>query len=266
MGTMCTSKRGIRMTVSQRRTSPFKRLQDWYRSPLGRKVARAESECVQRLLHQTFGYYLVQLGPTEIFREALDSSRIRHRIMLPPEQPSGQHGMEIIGLESQLPLATDSIDAILLPHTLDFTDDPRAVLLEVERVLIPDGRVIIVGFNAFSAWGLWGVLLNVTGRMPWCGRFRMPSQVEAWLADAGFAIEFCERILFCPPLRSAQGARCAPIESLGRRFWPVLSGGYVIRAVKRVATLTPLKPSWNRRHALLPGNAVRPTTRGRSHV
>lgn len=229
-------------------------------------MARIESGCVERLLSHTFGYYLVQVGPSEIFRDALDSSRIRHRVMMPPEQPSGLGTLEIVGLETQLPLATDSIDAILLPHTLDFSDDPRAALREVERVLIPDGRVIIVGFNAFSAWGLWGLILSASGRMPWCGRFRIPSQVEDWLSEDGFAIEVHERILFCPPLRGAQGAYCEPLESLGRRFLPMLGGVYVIRAVKRVAPLTPLKPSWSKRRALLPGNAVRPTTRGRSHV
>jgi SAM-dependent methyltransferase len=255
------------MTVFKGRVSPFTGLQHWYRSPLGRNVARIETACVQRLLNTTFGYYLVQIGPTEIFRDALAESRIRHRVLLHSEPSSGHDGLEILGLETQLPLASDSIDAILLPHTLDFTDDPRQILREVERVLIPDGRVIILGFNAMSAWGLWGLLLGARGRMPWCGRFRIRSQVEDWLATAGFAIESREHLLFCPPLRNAHGPRCAPIESLGRRFWPMLGGVYVIRAVKRVTTLTPLKPSWSSRRALLPGAAVRPTTtRGAGHA
>lgn len=259
------------MTFSKGRASPFTRLQNWYRSPLGREVAQIESACVQRLLNHTFGYYLVQLGPVDAFRAALASSRIRHRVMLLSEHlarpaEAGQTGLEIVGSETRLPLAADSIDAILLPHTLDFTSDPQAVLREVERVLIAEGRLIVVGFNVMSAWGLWGLLPGVRRRMPWCGRFRIPAQIEDWLSCAGFTVEVREPILFCPPLRNAQGLRGAPLESLGRRFWPMLGGVYVIRAVKRVATLTPLKPAWPRRRALLPSRAVHPTTRGRENA
>ncbi len=254
------------MTDFKGRASPFARLQDWYHSPLGLEVARIETICVQQLLSNTFGYFLVQLGVIETFREALASSRIRYRVLMPCEQTPCQGWPGIVAEATALPLASDGIDAILLPHTLDFTEDPLAVLREVERVLIPEGRVIILGFNALSIWGLWGLILGVRGRVPWCGRFRTSSQVEEWLSVLGFAIEVRERILFCPPFRRLLGQRCAPVESFGRRFWPLLGGVYVIRAVKRVATLTPLRPSWSRRRAILGSGAVEPTTRGTGHA
>ncbi|MBV5310461.1 class I SAM-dependent methyltransferase [Chromatium okenii] len=253
------------MTVSNDHTSPFAGLQHWYRSPLGRRVAQLEGLCVRRLLSTSFGYYLLQIGLTELWWEALATCRIRHQVLLTSAPANRSAGLTIAGAETDLPLAADSIDAVLLPHTLDFTTDPRRVLCEVERVLIPEGRVIVVGFNAVSFWGLWHLALGSQQQMPWCGRFKTAAQIESWLESAGFVVEVCEHLLFCPPLRQVYGAGCSPLEALGQRLWPFFGGVYVIRAVKRVATLTPLKPAWSRRCPVLPGTAVRPTTRGNDH-
>jgi SAM-dependent methyltransferase len=254
------------MTVDPARASRLARLQEWYRSPLGGEVARIECASVQRLLANTFGYYLIQVGVIESFREALVTSRIRHRIELPGERLDGLLAPAVVGLPTELPLASDSIDAVLLPHTLDYCDQPRRVLAEVERVLIPEGRVVIVGFNALSVWGLRRLLWRSRGRMPWCGYFRFTSQVEDWLSDLGFDIEARDSMLFCAPFGPRLGARCAAIDEIGRRLWPILGGIYVIRAVKRVATLTPLKPLRSGRRVLLAGGAVRPTTRDNGHA
>lgn len=242
-------------------------LQAWYRSALGVEVARIEDDCVQRLLANTFGYYLVQVGASESFGGALAASRIRHRILLSALQSSpGFAGPTVVGDPTALPLASDSIDAVLLPHTLEYSGQPRAILAEVERVLIPEGRLILLGFNPLSLWGLGRLCWPACRRPPWNGRWRLVVQIEHWLNELGFEIEMCERVLFCPPIVSPTGARCATIESLGRRFWPLFGGLYVIRAVKRVAPLTPIKPYRTSRCALLPGGAVRPTTRGTGHV
>ncbi|MBK1719394.1 class I SAM-dependent methyltransferase [Thiocystis violacea] len=254
------------MTVDPTQAPKPAPFQDWYRTPLGAAVARIECACVQRLLANTFGYYLVQVGASDGFREALASSRIRHRILLPGEPFDGRGQSGIVGLPTALPLASDSIDALLLPHTLDDSDHPRAVLGEAERVLIPEGRLVIVGFNALSLWGLARLWWPARRRLPWRARFRLASQVEHWLSDLGFDIEAREYALFCPPWGSPLRPRCVSLDALGRRFWPMLGGIYVIRAVKRVATLTPLRPYRTSRRALLPGRAVRPTTRGTGHA
>jgi SAM-dependent methyltransferase len=53
-----------------------------------------------------------------------------------------------------LPFPNQSLDLVLLPHTLELARDPHDTLREVERVLVPEGRVVIVGFNPASLWGL----------------------------------------------------------------------------------------------------------------
>lgn len=236
-------------------------LEHWYRTPLGREVAALESDCLTELLHDTFGYYLVQVGVGACFRDVLASSRIRHRVVVPCHMPVGHPVMAVVGNPHALPLAADAVDAVLLPHTLDFAPDPQLVLREVERVLIPEGRVILIGFNALSSWGLLRLLYRYRRRVPWCGRFFTIYRVEDWLSLLGFDVEIRKQLMFRPPLRVALGPHLSVLDSLGRRMWPALSGVYVVKAVKRVSTLTPLRSSWRARHVILPGGAIEPSAR-----
>jgi len=248
------------MTEAGRAGSTLAGLEEWYASPLGFEVGIRESACLQGMLGDVFGYYLVQVGVANGFQEALTASRIRHRVLMPSTRTKGWQGLGVVADPTRLPLASDTVDAVLLPHALDFVADPRQVLREVERVLIPEGRVFILGFNALSSWGLVRLLRRGARRVPWCGRFLTPYRVEDWLSVLGFDVERREYILFQPPIRQALGMRLASLERLGRRLWPALGAVYVIRAVKRVSTLTPLKPLWPTPRALVPG-AIEPTTR-----
>ena len=159
-----------------------------------------------------------------------------------------------------MPIANDSLDAVLLPHTLEFAADPRQVLREAERVLIPEGRLLILGFNALSPWALLRLFRG--HRVPWCGDFLSRYRVTDWLSLLGFDVEQQRMLVFQPPWSC--GGWCSPglLAAAGRRYWPALGGVFAIRAVKRVSTLTPLRPSWKMRRKLLPGGAIEPTTRG----
>jgi len=244
----------------------IRHLEDWYASPLGVELAKQEEVCLERMLCDTFGYYLLQVGLNAGFAEAVATSRIRHRVLLPLAACYDSLGLQIAARPERFPIATDSVDAVFLPHTLDFTDEPHQVLREVERVLIPDGRVMIIGFNALSLWGLWRLVPRGRGRMPWCGDFLTPFRVRDWLSLLGFHVEMQEMMMFRPPWRRTLLGQLSFLDSLGSRFWPLFGGVYAIRAVKRVSTLTPLRPSWKTRRRLLPGGAIEPTVRGGSHV
>ena len=253
------------MTACTGPGSPLARLEHWYRTPFGRDIAAQEAACLAELLADTFGYYLVQVGVGNCFPEVLAGSRLRHRVLVPDQSLTGGPGPAVVGNPAALPLAADSVDVVLLPHTLDFTPAPRLVLGEVERVLIPEGRVIILGFNALSSWGL-ARLLYRGRRAPWCGRFLTTYRVEDWLSPLGFDVEVRRSFVFRPPVRGAQGPRLAILDRLGRTFWPALGGVYVIKAVKRVSTLTPLRSSWSAHRSLLAGGAIEPSARGLSDV
>ncbi len=161
-----------------------------------------------------------------------------------------------------LPFASDSIDVVLLSHTLDFSPDPHPLLREVERVLIPEGKLIILGFNPFSLWGAWRLFRLRRRNIPWCGRFLSLSRLDDWLSLLGFEVQQVKRMMFIPPLQQSGLIRqLAIVERLGRRYWPMLSGSYVVQAVKRVSTLTPIEPAWKLGSRVLGGSVIEPTTR-----
>jgi SAM-dependent methyltransferase len=240
---------------------PLTRLEEWYSSALGKELAVLEEDCLERMLRDTFGYYLLQVGMAAGFAEAIGASRIRHRILLPVAEHPHTLGPQIVAAPHRMPVSSDSVDAVFLPHTLDFSADAHLVLREAERVLIPEGRVVVIGFNALSLWGMRRLMPPGHRRVPWCGGFLSPFRVSDWLSLLGFDVEMQEMMMFRPPWRRALLQQLSFLDSMGRRFWPFLGGVYAIRAVKRVSTLTPLKPSWKTRRAVLPGGAVEPTTR-----
>ena len=226
-----------------------------------------ESACIERMLCDTFGWYLLQVGLPDTLDGVRAGSRIRNHILLPNAPLTGRDDLDarprVIVDPCRLPIAADSVDAVVLPHVLEFAADAKQVLREAERVLIPEGRVIVLGFNSLSLWGLRRIIAGKEPRAPWCGHFLAPFRVADWLSVLGFDVELHEGVTFRPPWRRAMTRR-DPLffDAIGQRLWPGLAGVFAIRAVKRVSTLTPLRPSWRQRRALLSGRrVVRPTTR-----
>jgi SAM-dependent methyltransferase len=243
------------------------RLLRWLAATPGRELVERECRCVEELLADLFGYYLLQVGWGRAFSASIAQSRIRRYLALEECYSTIAGGKAVIGRAGALPVASDSVDVVFLPHALDFTDDPRQVLREAERVLIPEGRVILLGFNPWSTWGFWRLLRVNSGTIPWCGRFLGPGRVADWLALLGFDIELQRPIMFLPPLRQAALLRqLQRFEPLAERWLPLWSVAYAIRAVKRVSILTPLEPLWLRNARPLAGHAVEPTARGGTGV
>ncbi len=246
---------------------PLAVLAQWYRTPLGRRLAEAESICLERMLEDSFGHYLLQVGLPDRFADAVRVSRIRHHLRVNPVAfHAGENGARMQANPGSLPILSDSVDAVLLPHTLDFSTDVHAVLREAERVLIPEGRLLIFGFNPLSTWGLWRTLPRRRRRVPWCGEMLTLFRVCDWLKLIGFQIEIRDTLMFRAPSRRAYGARLDWLDRLCGRWCPALGGVYAIRAVKRVSTPTPLRPSWTSRPVMLPGRTVEPTAREGRHA
>lgn len=232
----------------------------WYTTPLGRRVLAMERRELEAVLPYLFGYHLVQLGqvPEELFQ----SSRIRHKAVLdlvPPAQASATDAISLFGRPDALPLSPDSVDVLLLPHVLEFAAAPHDVLREADRCLIPEGHLVMLGFNPWSLWSLWRLGAGRRGAMPWRGRFYSTVRLRDWLALLGFDIVLTRCYFFQPPLHNeAIMNRCGFAERIGRRFWPVLGAGYLLVARKRVTTLTPIRPRWRPRRRFAPAGVPSP--------
>jgi SAM-dependent methyltransferase len=236
-------------------------LGQWYQTQLGSKVEATEKELVHMLLSNLFGYQLLHVGSVEQV-EFLANSRISHRMVMDicHNTPTSTNSC-FYGQPQAMPVCTDSLDVVLLPHILEFSEQPHNVLREVERTLVPEGHVVILGFNPFSLWSLWRWLIGWRGRIPWCGHFITTTRIKDWLSLLGFDVIERRYYFFRPPFQQQTVLRkLLFLERFGQRFWPILGGGYVMLARKRVTTLTPIRPRWQPRRKLVTTGLVEPMT------
>ncbi|HLU62063.1 MAG TPA: methyltransferase domain-containing protein [Gammaproteobacteria bacterium] len=222
------------------------RLDPWFRSPLGDALLCAESEVACRLLERVFGFVAVAIGgwwPTEPF---MTHCAIRRRLHL--DARSG----DLLSPLDNLALASDSVDAIVLPHTLEFVESPQRLLREVERVLVGEGHVLILGFNPWSAWTVRKLLKGE--HFPESGQPLARARLIDWLELLGFEILAAPGFFRRPPL-DHRGA-LERLQGLEQPRWlPLPAGAYAVLARKHVYSVTPLRPAWERRRRLIAGLA-----------
>ena len=233
----------------------------WFNGYPGNLLLEEERSCLEALVQSYFGNFLLQIGSIGGEMPGLVPGRLRSQIMVAPENPATASSCWIQASPDCLPIAGDSVDVVLLLHTLDFYQDPHQTLREVDRVLIPEGRLIVVGFNPWSLWGLRRLFRGRSSQSPWNGRFIPSRRIQDWLSLLGFTIESTHPLMFRPPLRQpVLMDRLHLLERSGKRWWPAFSAVYVVEAVKRVSTLTPVKPLWKLHRTILGGRAIEPTT------
>ena len=238
------------------------KLSNWFSSPLGKLVFAAELEQLQDILPQLFGYHILQYGYSAK-SNYLSSSRIANKTILLLDDAELNKDLNAVQTSAEeLPIAADCIDVIVLPHILEYSKDSHKLLREMDRVLIGDGHVVIIGINPLSLWGLWHMFLCWWNEMPWSGRLISIPRIKDWLSLLDFEVEKTKCFFFSPPISNQKLLQnLRPLERLGRYCWPILGGLYIVVAKKRVIPLNPIKMQWRtKRHMIAPG-AIEPTTR-----
>lgn len=226
----------------------------WLETPAGRYLLGWEQQYLDQVVADLFGFHAVQLGLPEL--DALRANRMPHRWIAteaPPEPASSLENAQrapraAVALHctfDALPFDSQSLDLVVLPHTLEFANDPHLALREVERVLVPEGRAVIVGFNPASLWGLrqragvaWRRVRPGTRApsfMPSEGEFFGYRRLRDWLRLLSFEVEAGRFGGYLPPVTSQKWlGRFAWMERTGERWWPVFGAIYCVVAVKRV--------------------------------
>lgn len=211
-----------------------------------------ERERFDLAVSDVFGYHALQLGLPAVV--TLQTNRMPHQWLAMPDAASAAAcGEGAIACDfTALPFPEGSLDLVVLPHTLDLSADPHATLREVERVLVPEGRVVVCGFNPASLWGLrqrraelyrrfgagQGFLPEDTGHI---GYWRL----RDWLRLLSFEVESAQFGCWRPAVRSQRWLdRTAWMDSLGSRWWPILGAAYFLVAVKRVRGMRMVTAQW----------------------
>jgi len=225
---------------------------DWFEGPLGARVLREEAALAPLALDNVFGFELLQVGAWGPSRHLLQGARTQHTTLVAPDFSPG---VTLCAPLDTLPFKSDSIDAIFLPHTLELVEDPYAVLREAERVLTGEGCLMICGFNPFSGWGarrLFAQYLRRPAFPPGTQRMLSERRLRDWVALLGFDVDSVYGYLGLLP-RGARTLEPRPRAAL-------TAGAYLLKARKRVATLTPVRPRRRARQRVLVG-AAEPTSK-----
>jgi SAM-dependent methyltransferase len=215
-------------------------------SPVAQRVLAWEQAQADALLADVFGYHALQMGWPAL--HSLRSNRMPHRWMVGTEfEPpcaadvfaSGTSPEFDVCFDSRAwPWGADSLDLVVLPHALERSADPHACLREVERVLIPEGQVLITGLNPMSFWG-WQYKRQAHGKTPDATGFESGligyRRLRDWLRLLGFEVQVSRFAGWTPALASERWMRkLDALDVLGQRWWPILGGVYLIFATKRV--------------------------------
>ncbi len=227
-------------------------LHDWFATPPGRYLLAWERAQLDLAVANIFGYHALQLGLAEL--DALAANRMPHR-WLATQTPVP--GAAIVTDFSALPFPAHSLDLVVLPHALELASDPHTTLREVERVLVPEGRVVICGLNRVSLWGLRQRRAQFYRRLG-VGQLFFPQEefigywrLRDWLRLLGFEVEVGRFGCYRPAFSSDEWLqRFTWMDWIGERCWPILGAVYFLVAVKRVRGMTLLSPAWTAARAL----------------
>ena len=250
-------------------------LADWLQTPAGAYLLAWEHDQFDESVSDIFGYRALQLGLPEL--DALRANRMPHRWLALQDSPEIDHkdkadqqiapaatGAVLVSSRPKaalvthfgaLPFSQGSLDLVVLPHTLELSDDSHATLREVERVLVPEGRIVISGFNPVSLWGMRQRRAQFLKRwgysdlfLPEAGDFIGYWRLRDWLRLLNFEVESARFGCYRPALSSDKWlARFDWMDTAGKRWWPIFGAVYFVVAVKRVRGVRLLEASWKQR-------------------
>ncbi|WP_371379632.1 methyltransferase domain-containing protein [Thalassotalea aquiviva] len=232
----------------------------WRDLPNGHLIAQAIEEHLEPCWPRIFGYHLLKLGALS-GKICSINSLISHQVVVTKSSESA----DVIAEIDDLPFLQQCVDACMLNHCLEFSVDPHHVLREADRVLIPNGYMIISGYNPFSLAGLNQLIPFRRQQVPWQGRFFTPMRVKDWLHLLGYEIVIDTRFLHAG-LHSEINPDTWWFKSwqnFAGKFLSPMGSIYLIVAKKRVLPLTPIRPKWKMRPNFSP---IKVSTKNTSSV
>lgn len=221
----------------------------WHDTKYGKELLICEQKLIAENLKNIFGLHILQIGMPEInFLE--DNCRINHRLVLSNDylfKPSNSIS-KLYSHDYAIPLASDSLDAVIVCHALEFSSNPHAVLREIDRVLLPEGHLVILGFNPWSLWGLRARLTRneENNKYPWDGDWISRHRMIDWLSLLNFEIEQKKYFYFKHCFNSQILLNTMRFfEQIGKII-PISSAAYCIRAKKTRESMLAIKTGWQK--------------------
>jgi SAM-dependent methyltransferase len=230
-------------------------LDPWLETQAGSYVRAWEQSRLDMLTVDIFGFNAIQIGLPQI--KALRANRMQSKWLTDTHLPKDCRAVDstqivVVHDFAELPFASQSLDLVVLPHVLEFAAEPHQVLREVERVLIPEGQVIVCGFNPASLWGARQVTGRMTGAhfLPLDGEFISLPRLKDWLKLLNMEVNRGHFGCYAPPFATEKWLnRFSFMEKAGDRWWPYFGAVYMVQAIKRVTGMRLIGPAWRKQPA-----------------
>ena len=251
-----------------------KQCTNWYQTPVGQFALENVEEYCAKTITDIFGYYAIQIGMLSGACDFLEQSRITANFSL--ANPDNLQGIfsdnsdgsvnsknfdhAVIASNEHLPVSTDNVDLVVASHVLEMSQNPHQVLREIDRVLVPEGHCILIGFNPFALTNQNKNLRSIrkTKHADRHSTYKMRSipRIRDWFSLLGFEILEVNYMGCRPALKNQKLFKSLSwLESLGGYAGPLLGSLYIVHAKKQVIAMRPDKKVW-RAPALLEGGKV----------
>lgn len=231
----------------------------WLSQFLGTQVLEAEQKILTRICAERYGKHALLIGVPQQHL-LLNTNHLANHVTISPLISKNKNISTIESDLYALPITPGSVDLVILPHTLEFIDNPHRLLLEACRVVKPEGDIIILGFNPWSLWGLKKYFTH-TNYCPWNGNFITKAKVVDWLKLADFNLMQEDMLFFRPPvIRERLFNNLNFLEWIGSKCLTPLGGIYALTAKAKVVPLTPIKLLWKQKLPPLSATFPGPTS------
>lgn len=230
---------------------------DWQAIPCGDQIRQQIEELLSESSRHWFGYHLVKVGALSAGLNFADCP-IKHQVGISLKQTQGSL---VVANSRALPLLKRSIDALVLSFELDFAQDPHQILREAHRVMMPDGHLILIGFNPFSLAGLAKYLPLHGDSFLHDARCFSTMRIKDWLHLLGFEIIQEQGLVHSALLFERRLYPQGGWQRWASKYCEWMGSVYVLVAKKRDIPLSPLKMKWKPKTAFNPAGAGLPTSR-----
>ncbi len=239
----------------------------WYQGLAGQQALLTLDAIISDYLSEIFGYYCLNLGILGGRKEFLKDSRISAGFSIGCDTKSN----DLIAIPEQLPIAADEVDLVIASHVLECSHNPHQVLREIDRVLVPEGHCILIGFNPYALTGgkrslkllrkknkgSHQTIKNYPSSKLKQYRTRSVSHVRDWFSLLGFEALEVNYLGFRPNIKNEKlFTGSAWLEKWGGKLWPILGSLYIIHAKKHVVAMRPHKKVWETPFVLTGGKVA----------
>jgi SAM-dependent methyltransferase len=217
----------------------------WYQTPRGKLLQQLEADYLQRSIPVSCQQIVLQIGGLGWENDFIDCSLYKNYTVLDAKNVGCNEARKIQAKSYNLPLKSESVDMIIVPHLLEFDANRFQTIREVERVLKPEGIVLVLNFNPWSIWVRYQYVWDKKMADTWRGQFISRSRILDWLKVLNFEVTVSSQFNF-NSITSTHGKLIANRHSF-------TATAYAVKAIKRRYNLIPLTPvtELNRRLVLV---------------